>query len=78
MKEIEKKVFEFATADLLGVFESGSEEWKNARKVGLGGSDAGTAIRCNKYSSWGKLFLEKTNVEIRGCSLRILFPSTTF
>jgi len=58
---IEKRTFDFDTAELLGVFESGSEEWKNIRKLGLGGSDAGVAIRCNKYSSWGKLFLEKTN-----------------
>jgi putative phage-type endonuclease len=58
---IEKKTFVFDTAELIGVFESGSEDWKNIRKLGLGGSDAGVATRCNKYSSWGKLYLEKTN-----------------
>lgn len=38
------------------------EQWKENRRKGLGGSDAGAVLGFNKYTSPYKLFLEKTGI----------------
>lgn len=50
-----------AVADRLPFTEEADrQQWLNARTAGLGGSDAGTVLGLNKYSSRFKLWLEKT------------------
>lgn len=36
------------------------QEWLEWRRSGIGGSDAGTVVGVNPYSSWQELFLDKT------------------
>lgn len=44
-------MLEFSTANLLGVFENQSEEWAEARKGAIGGSQVGTILGLNPYES---------------------------
>lgn len=48
------------TAELVGNFTNGSEEWLKARMQGLGGSDIGTVCGLNKWSSPSDLWAYKT------------------
>lgn len=41
------------------------EEWLEARKTGIGGSDAGTILGVNKWKSKTQLFFEKTNPDLK-------------
>lgn len=47
-------------AKLLGVFESGSDDWHEARKFSLGGSDIGTCMGLNQWESPYALWAKKT------------------
>lgn len=51
---------EFNGAKLLGVFESGTSAWHEARADGLGGSEIGTVMGLNPYESAYSLYLKKT------------------
>jgi putative phage-type endonuclease len=51
---------EFNGAKLLGVFDSGSEEWHEARSYSLGGSDIGTCMGLNQWESPFALWAKKT------------------
>lgn len=48
------------TAELVGNFPNGSEEWLEARTRGIGGSDIGTIAGVNKWQSPGELWAQKT------------------
>jgi putative phage-type endonuclease len=50
----------FGEAELLGVFESGSEDWHKAREGGLGGSEVGTILGLNPYESAYALWCKRT------------------
>ena len=50
----------FNQAELVGVFDSGSPEWLQARYEGIGGSDIGTIIGLNPYESAYALWAKKT------------------
>lgn len=47
-------------AELVGVFDSGSEEWLEARYSGIGGSDIGTILGLNPWESAYALWAKKT------------------
>ena len=51
---------EFNGAKLLGVFDSGSDEWHEARAYSLGGSDIGTCMGLNQWESPFALWAKKT------------------
>lgn len=51
---------EFNGAKLLGVFDSGSDEWHEARAYSLGGSDIGTCLGLNQWESPFALWAKKT------------------
>ena len=51
----------FNEAELVGVFENGSEEWLQARKSGVGGSDVGAIMGLNPWESAYSLWAKKTN-----------------
>lgn len=46
---------------IIPTWDMSEEEWLEARKGGIGGSDAGTVIGVNKYKSAYALWAEKTN-----------------
>ena len=50
----------FNNAELLGDFVDGSDEWHAARDEGIGGSDIGTILGLNPYSSGYFLWAVKT------------------
>ena len=50
----------FNNAELVGVFDSGSPEWLEARYSGIGGSDIGTILGLNPYESAYALWAKKT------------------
>lgn len=50
----------FNKAKLVGVFESGSPEWLEARFDGIGGSDIGTILGLNPWESAYALWAKKT------------------
>lgn len=50
----------FNQAELVGVFDSGSQEWLQARYEGIGGSDIGTILGLNPYESAYALWAKKT------------------
>jgi putative phage-type endonuclease len=47
-------------AKLLGVFDSGSPEWHEARRLSVGGSEVGTILGLNPYESAYALWAKKT------------------
>ena len=51
---------QLGNATLLGVFEAGSEEWHNARKQSVGGSDISTICGLNPFQSAYHLWAVKT------------------
>lgn len=51
----------FNQAELVGVFESGSQEWLQARKSGVGGSEIGAIMGFNPWESAYSLWAKKTN-----------------
>lgn len=51
---------EFNGAELVGVFDSGSEEWHDARTMGIGGSEVGTIMGLNPWESAYALWAKKT------------------
>lgn len=65
----------FNEAELVGVFENGSEEWLQARKSGVGGSDVGAIMGLNPWESAYSLWAKKTNqiVEQPLTSMRVKF-----
>lgn len=64
----------FNDAQLVGIFESGSEEWLNARKEGIGGSEIGTICGWNPWESafalWAKRTGQIPDPELTGWSIR--------
>lgn len=58
MSEIELRIENLGKARLLGHFESGSEEWHEAR-AGIGGSDIGTICGINQYKTREDLLNER-------------------
>jgi putative phage-type endonuclease len=50
----------FNNATLLGVFEAGSDEWHNARKDSIGGSEISTIMGLNPFESAYALWAKKT------------------
>jgi putative phage-type endonuclease len=50
----------FNEAELVGVFETGTSEWHEAREDGLGGSEIGTVLGLNPYMSAYALWAKKT------------------
>lgn len=62
----EKETFELHTperfndAKLVGVFETGSEEWHAARELGIGGSEIGTIMGLNPWESAFALWAKRT------------------
>lgn len=52
---------EFNGAKLVGVFESDSDEWHEARAYSLGGSELGTILGLNPWESGYALWAKKTN-----------------
>jgi putative phage-type endonuclease len=48
--------------EVIPVWDMNNEEWLEARKGGIGGSDAGTIVGVNKYKSAYALWGEKTNI----------------
>lgn len=53
---------EFNSARLLGVFESGTSEWHEARADGIGGSEIGTIMGLNQYESAYSLMAKKLDL----------------
>ena len=53
---------EFNRAKLLGVFESGSSEWHEARADGIGGSEIGTIMGLNQWESAVTLMAKKLDL----------------
>lgn len=54
-------ITQFTTsAELVGNFTNGSEEWLEARNRGIGGSDIGTIAGVNKWQTAGELWAYKT------------------
>ena len=51
---------EFNDAELVGVFEPDSEDWHEARKSGIGGSDIGTVLGLNPWDSAFALWARRT------------------
>jgi putative phage-type endonuclease len=51
---------EFNEAELVGVFETGTSAWHEAREDGLGGSEIGTVLGLNPYMSAYALWAKKT------------------
>lgn len=51
---------EFNGAKLVGVFESGSDDWHDARSQSLGGSEIGTLMGLNPWESAYALWAKKT------------------
>jgi putative phage-type endonuclease len=51
---------EFNGAKLVGMYEAGSDEWHEARKFSLGGSDIGTCLGVNPWESGFALWAKKT------------------
>lgn len=51
---------EFNGAKLVGVFESGSDDWHDARSQSLGGSEIGTIMGLNPWESAYALWAKKT------------------
>jgi len=51
---------EFNDAQLVGLFEPDSEEWHEARKSGIGGSDIGTVLGLNPWDSAFALWARRT------------------
>ena len=49
----------FNGANLVGTFEAGSEEWHEARKGAIGGSEIGTIMGLNQYESAYALMAKK-------------------
>lgn len=47
---------------VIPVWDMSNDEWLEARKGGIGGSDAGTIVGVNKYKSAYALWGEKTNI----------------
>lgn len=47
-------------AKLLGVYESGTPEWHEARRLSVGGSEVGTILGLNPYESAYALWAKKT------------------
>lgn len=64
----------FNDAKLLGVYESGSDEWKAARQQGIGGSEIGTICGLNPWESafalWAKRTGQIPDPELTGWSIR--------
>lgn len=50
---------ELGTAEFIGDFEAGSEEWHNLRSHGIGGSEIGTIMGLNPYESAYTLWHKK-------------------
>ena len=50
----------FNKANLVGVFESGTSEWHEARQDGLGGSEVGVAMGLSQWESPMALWAKKT------------------
>lgn len=50
------------SADFLGVFPSGSAQWHELRRDGLGGSEVGTVAGLNKWESAYTLWAKKTGL----------------
>ena len=44
----------------LGVHESGSDEWRNLRDMGIGGSEIGTIMGLNPWESAFSLWAKRT------------------
>ena len=51
---------EFNGAKLVGVFESGTSDWHEARAYSLGGSEIGTIMGLNPWESAYALWAKKT------------------
>lgn len=61
IKEIETFApSEFNDAELVGMFEPDSEEWHEARKSGIGGSEIGTIVGLNPWDSAFALWARRT------------------
>jgi len=64
----------FNDATLVGVFDSGSAEWHEARKSGVGGSEIGTICGLNPWESafalWAKRTGQIPDPELTGWSIR--------
>ena len=64
----------FNEASLLGVFDDGSEEWLEARRSGIGGSEIGTICGLNPWESafalWAKRTGQIPDPELTGWSIR--------
>lgn len=64
----------FNDATLLGVFDDGSEEWLEARRSGIGGSEIGTICGLNPWESafalWAKRTGQIPDPELTGWSIR--------
>lgn len=62
-------------AELVGVFTGGSDEWLDARKNGVGGSDVGAIMGVNPWESAYSLWAKKCNLipEEKLSSWRIRF-----
>lgn len=64
----------FNGAELVGVFESGSPEWLEARRAGIGGSEIGTICGWNPWESafalWAKRTEQIPDPELSGWSIR--------
>ena len=50
-KAITKKIAERTGAVLLGNYKSGSQEWLDLRKTGIGGSEVASILGCSKWTS---------------------------
>lgn len=75
----EKKIASFVpetfnSAVLVGLFDSGSEEWLEARRSGIGGSEIGTICGLNPWESAFSLWAKRTgqipDPELTGWSVR--------
>lgn len=64
----------FNEARLVGIFDSGSDEWAEARKLGIGGSEIGTICGLNPWESafalWAKRTGQIPNPELTSWSVR--------
>ena len=53
---------EFNKAKLLGVYENGSQEWHEARTLGVGGSEIGTIMGLNPWESAYTLYHKRAGL----------------
>ena len=59
-KAITKKIAERTGAVLLGNYKSGSQEWLDLRKTGIGGSEVASILGLSKWTSAYTLWMQKT------------------